>query len=289
MKITLEVLYQLLLTVWHVLPWLAAVGVAFAFLSHWSPCNEGRPWWEKRGLATDLSYWVFSPIFTRYIRIWLTVSATIWLFHISDGDRIADFFANGHGPVSRLPLWVQGALYLLGTDFVLYWIHRGFHQGFLWKYHAVHHAPEDLDWISAARFHPVNLALGTGLVDVVSLLCGISPRIFIVIGPFLTVSSCLVHANLSWTFGPLRHVFASPVFHRWHHATDAYNSNFSGTFAIWDVMFGTYHMPQNAQPRSYGIDDKAMPEGLLPQLLYPILQSDKVAQQGGPVAAESVA
>jgi sterol desaturase/sphingolipid hydroxylase (fatty acid hydroxylase superfamily) len=264
------------------------VGVAFAFLSRWSPCNEGKPWWEKRGLVTDLSYWIFSPIFTRYIRIWLTVSATVWFIHISDGDKIADFFANGHGPVSRLPLWVQGALYLVGTDFVLYWIHRGFHQGFLWKYHAVHHASEDLDWISAARFHPVNLALGTGLVDVVSLLCGISPRIFIVIGPFLTVSSCLVHANLSWTFGPLRHVFASPVFHRWHHATDAYDRNFSGTFAIWDVMFGTYHMPQNALPSSYGIADKAMPEGLLPQLLYPILQGDPVAHDE-PVAVESAA
>jgi len=288
MKIALEVLDQILLTLWHVAPWLAGLGVAFAFLSRWSPCNEGRPWWEKRGLTTDLSYWIFSPIFTRYLRIWLTVSATVWLFHISDGDKIADFFANGHGPLSRLPLWLQGALYLVATDFALYWIHRGFHQGFLWKYHAVHHAPEELDWTSAARFHPVNLALGAGLVDVIALLSGFSPRIFIVIGPFITVSSCLVHANLSWTFGPLRYVFSSPVFHRWHHAADAYNTNFGGTFAIWDVMFGTYHMPANARPGRYGIDDKAMPEGLLPQLLYPILQGEPAAQDQ-PVAAESVA
>jgi len=34
------------------------------------------------------------------------------------------------------------------------------------KYHAIHHSSEDLDWISAARFHPVNLFLGTILVDV---------------------------------------------------------------------------------------------------------------------------
>jgi sterol desaturase/sphingolipid hydroxylase (fatty acid hydroxylase superfamily) len=53
-------------------------------------------------------------------------------------------------------------------------------------------------------------------------------------------------------------------------------------------MFGTYYMPQNALPSSYGIADKAMPEGLLSQLLYPILQGDPVAQDE-PVAVESAA
>jgi sterol desaturase/sphingolipid hydroxylase (fatty acid hydroxylase superfamily) len=50
------------------------------------------------------------------------------------------------------------------------------------------------------------------------LLCGISPDIFVVVGPFNIITSCLVHANLNWTFGPLRYVLVSPVFHRWHHA-----------------------------------------------------------------------
>ena len=73
MKLALEALDQLWLTLWHVLPWLAGLGVAFAVLSRLAPCNEGRPWWEKRGLFTDLSYWIFVPIFTRYLRIWVTV------------------------------------------------------------------------------------------------------------------------------------------------------------------------------------------------------------------------
>jgi sterol desaturase/sphingolipid hydroxylase (fatty acid hydroxylase superfamily) len=279
MKLALEALYQILLTLWHVLPWLAGMGVVFAVLSRLSPCNGGKPWWEKRGLATDLCYWIFVPIFTRYIRIWVTVLVTIWLFHISDGMKISEFYEHGHGPLSHLPLWLQAIGYLVATDFVLYWIHRGFHRGFLWKYHAVHHASEDLDWISASRFHPVNLALGTGLVDVVALLCGISPDIFLVIGPFNIITSCMVHANLNWTFGPLRAVFVSPVFHRWHHASAVCDKNFASTFSLWDVMFGTYHMPAGELPGGYGIDDKAMPEGLMPQLLYPLLQREPVAAE----------
>jgi sterol desaturase/sphingolipid hydroxylase (fatty acid hydroxylase superfamily) len=141
----------------------------------------------------------------------------------------------------------------------------------------VHHASEDLEWTSASRFHPVNLALGTGLVDIVALLCGISPGIFVVIGPFNTISACLVHANLDWTFGPLRYVFASPVFHRWHHAASVCDKNYGSTFSLWDVMFGTYHMPVGQLPKGYGIADKAMPEGLVPQLLYPLLQREPAA------------
>ncbi|HYS45525.1 MAG TPA: sterol desaturase family protein [Rhizomicrobium sp.] len=250
------------------------MGAVFAVLSRLSPCNQGKPWWEKRGLATDVCYWIFVPIFTRSLRIGVTVLFTIWLFHISDGMQISEFYKHGHGALSHLPLWLQAIGYLVATDFALYWIHRGFHRGFLWKYHAVHHVSQDLEWISAARFHPVNLALGTGLVDVVALLCGISPDIFLVIGPFTTITSCLVHANLNWTFGPLRGVFVSPVFHRWHHAVAVCDKNFASTFSLWDVMFGTYHMPAGVLPGGYGIDDKEMPEGLVPQLFYPILQRD---------------
>jgi sterol desaturase/sphingolipid hydroxylase (fatty acid hydroxylase superfamily) len=276
MKLALEVLGQILLTLWHVLPWLAGMGLAFAILSRLSPCNGGKPWWEKRGLVTDLCYWIFVPIFTRYLRIGVTVLATIWLFHISDGVKIGEFYEHGHGPLSRLPFWVQAIGYLVTTDFALYWIHRGFHRGFLWKYHAVHHASEDLEWTSASRFHPVNLALGTGLVDVIALLCGVTPDIFLVIGPFNIITSCMVHANLDWSFGPLRHVFVSPVFHRWHHARAVCDKNFASTFSLWDVMFGTYHMPAGELPSGYGIDDKEMPEGLMPQLVYPLLQREPI-------------
>jgi sterol desaturase/sphingolipid hydroxylase (fatty acid hydroxylase superfamily) len=285
MKLAFEVLEQILLTLWHTLPWLLGMGVAFSVLSRLSPCNQGKPWWEKRGLPTDFWYWILSPLVTRYLRIWLTVSLTVWIFHISDGIKIAEFYDHGHGPLSRLPYWVQLVGYLVVTDFALYWIHRGFHRGFLWKYHAVHHASEDLEWISAARFHPVNLALGTALVDVVALFTGISPHIFVVVGPFNIITSCMVHANLSWTFGPLRYVFSSPVFHRWHHARAVCDKNYASTFSLWDVMFGTYHMPVGELPKDYGIDDKEMPETLMPQLLYPILQRGGTAQPAAPARA----
>jgi sterol desaturase/sphingolipid hydroxylase (fatty acid hydroxylase superfamily) len=204
------------------------------------------------------------------------------IFHIADGQKIADFYEHGHGPVSHLPLWVQIIGYLVITDFLLYWNHRAFHRGILWKYHAIHHAPEDLEWTSAARFHPVNQALGAATVDVLALLVGISPDIFLVVGPFDIITSCLVHANLNWTFGPLRYVFVSPVFHRWHHARDVRDKNFASTFALWDLMFGTAYMPAGVRPSGYGIDDAEMPDGMWAQIAYPLLQRDEPQMQPRP-------
>jgi len=128
----------------------------------------------------------------------------IWIFISSDGEKIDDFYLHGHWAAVPPAAMAAGRRYVVATDFALILDSPRFHRGSLWKYHAMHHASQDLEWISAARFHPVNIVLGTAAVDVVALLCGVSPDIFLVVGPFDIITSCLVHANLNWTFGPLR-------------------------------------------------------------------------------------
>ena len=81
-----------------------------------------------------------------------------------------------------------------------------------------------------------------------------------------------MHANLNWTLGPLKYVLVSPVFHRWHHAMRCARQEFRQHLSLWDLMFGTFYMPEGALPEAYGIDDENMPEGLVPQLVYPLLQ-----------------
>ena len=175
-------------------------------------------------------------------------------------------------PLAQLPLWLQGLLFVVLADLMLYWLHRLFHGSGFWKYHAIHHSSEELDWISAARFHPVNLFLGTIIVDVVLLMAGISPNVMLWVGPFTTFHSAFVHANLNWTLGPLRYVLATPVFHRWHHTAleEGGNTNFAGTFPVWDILFGTWRMPENALPDDYGVDNQAtFPTEIAGQLAYP--------------------
>jgi sterol desaturase/sphingolipid hydroxylase (fatty acid hydroxylase superfamily) len=261
-------------TILKIVPVTIGIALVLTALTQWSACNPGRQWWRKREIVTDILYWFLIPLAARFVRIGLLVIGASLIFGIHGSDDLIAFYEHGHGALSEMPLWVQVVVFVVASDFLLYWIHRGFHRPAMWKYHAIHHSSEELEWISAARFHPVNIFLGTVAVDVALLLAGISPEVMIVVGPFTIAYSAFVHANLDWTFGPFKYVLASPVFHRWHHTgvDQGGDKNFAGTFPFIDWLFGTFYMPENELPETYGVDDKEFPEGFGAQLLYPFKQ-----------------
>jgi sterol desaturase/sphingolipid hydroxylase (fatty acid hydroxylase superfamily) len=85
-------------------------------------------------------------------------------------------------------------------------------------------------------------------------LLGFAPIGLTVVLPILTLLAMLVHANLDWDWGPLRWLIASPRFHRWHHTdeSEARDKNFAGLLPLWDILFGTYYMPCDRRPASFG-------------------------------------
>jgi sterol desaturase/sphingolipid hydroxylase (fatty acid hydroxylase superfamily) len=248
-----------------------AVAAVFTILTWFWACNPGQAWWQKRDLVTDLCYWFFIPVITRFLRIGMLIVGAALLFHITTADGLVAFYENGHGPLAALPLVAQMLVFLIGEDIILYWTHRLFHGEKMWKYHAVHHSSEELEWISAARFHPINLFLGTVFADVVMLVAGVSPNVFLVLGPLTIAHSAFVHANLDWTLGPFKYVIAGPVFHRWHHtaADRGGEKNFAATFPVLDLIFGTFYMPEGELPDNYGIADRTFPTSFTGQLAHP--------------------
>jgi sterol desaturase/sphingolipid hydroxylase (fatty acid hydroxylase superfamily) len=258
-------------TMLKIVPVTIGLGVVFAILTHWSACNPGAPWWRKREIVIDICYWFLIPVLARFVRIGLMVMGAAYIYGIHSTDELIAFYDDGFGPIARLPLWAQALVFVVASDLALYWFHRLYHGAKMWKYHAVHHSSEQLDWISAARFHPVNILFGTVIVDAALLLAGVSPNVMLWVGPFTTAHSAFVHANLNWTLGPFKYVLASPVFHRWHHTLPdrGGNMNFAGTFPVFDILFGTYYMPPGQLPDAYGIEDRAFPTGLGGQMLYP--------------------
>lgn len=102
------------------------------------------------------------------------------------------------------------------------------------------------------------------------MLIGPSVKAVLIVAQFLFFCVILLHSNVNWDFGPLRWVFVSPLYHRWHHTTEAegLDKNFAGTFPIWDVLFGTAHFPRR-EPTRFGVNHEAPPETLPGQLVYP--------------------
>jgi sterol desaturase/sphingolipid hydroxylase (fatty acid hydroxylase superfamily) len=271
---SIAVIHSIGVTLIKTVPISVALGACFTVLTSCWACNPGRAWWRKREIITDLCYWFLIPLLARYLRIGLLIVGAALLFGITSADGLVEFYDDGHGPLAQLPLWQQALIFLIGSDIILYWSHRAFHNRPLWKYHAVHHSSEELDWISAARFHPVNIFLGSVASDVVLLLAGISPNVLVFLGPFTTAHSAFVHANLNWTLGPFKYLLAGPVFHRWHHtaAERGGEKNFASTFPLTDVLFGTFYMPERELPDAYGTADRSFPSSFGAQMLYPFRQ-----------------
>ncbi len=224
----------------------------------------------RRGFATDVGYWLFTPLVTRAATRIAVIIAVVPVSFYLYGRIDRDALLAGFGPIAQLPLWAQAGLMLFVGDFFGYWMHRGFHGRRLWSFHAVHHSSRDLDWLASVRLHPVNDAVMRIAAAVPLLLLGFSPLALAGITPVLTLLAILVHANVDWDWGPLRGVITSPRFHRWHHTDEnqARDKNFAGLFPVWDIVFGTYHMPRDRLPSSFGTD-LAVPDGLFGQLMFP--------------------
>jgi sterol desaturase/sphingolipid hydroxylase (fatty acid hydroxylase superfamily) len=238
------------------------------------PSVAGQPI-RRRGFLTDVAYWFFSPFVTRVVARLAVVAAVVGLAVAlgipADRAHILAFVDNPDRTIRRQPLGLQILEALLLGDVVGYWIHRLFHGQRLWRFHAVHHGSKDLDWLSAVRLHPVNELVTRMAQAIPVLLVGFPPQILAGYVPFLSLYAIFLHANVPWSFGPMRYVIASPAFHRWHHTSEdeGRDKNFAGLFPFLDLLFGTFHLPQGQQPRRFGLAHEEIPEGLLGQLLYP--------------------
>lgn len=229
---------------------------------------------RRRGFGADIGYWFFTPFVTRGITR-LAVVAAVALLALLMGvplerEQVQAFFEGRGRAVRWQPVGLQVLEVLLLGDLVGYWVHRLFHGRGLWRFHAVHHGSKDLDWLSAVRL-PVNDVVSRVAQIVPVLLLGFPATILAGYVPFLSFWAILLHANVGWSFGPLRYVIASPAFHRWHHTSEeeGRDRNFAGLFPFFDLVFGTFYLPEGRQPQRFGLASEDVPDGLAAQLLYP--------------------
>jgi sterol desaturase/sphingolipid hydroxylase (fatty acid hydroxylase superfamily) len=234
----------------------------------WPACG-GQPV-RRRGFGTDLLFWVFTPLVGKLLTYSVVFALAAGLFALC-GRELDLSSTEGWGPVGRQPLWVQAVEVFVLADFVFYWAHRGFHTGRLWPFHAVHHSNTQMDWLTSMRFHPVNDVVSRVCQAVPLVLLGFAPAAVMCAIPVVVAFIVVTHANLPWTWGPLRYVFVSAVYHHWHHSTDraALDKNFAGALVVWDWLFGTLYLPANQRPRSFGVLGDRMPTGIVGLLAYP--------------------
>jgi len=189
-----------------------------------------------------------------------------------------DYFAWAISPslqahVVALPAIIRFALVILAADAVEYASHRAYHEvPLLWRIHAVHHSPEYMDWLSGSRLHFLEPLVTRALVLVPIVLLGFPQDTIFAYLIFISVQSVLIHSNIKMKVGWLRYVIVTPQFHHWHHASDAeaIDKNYAAHTPLFDMLFGSFHLPKDRWPVKYGTV-KPIPGGMLGQFLHPFV------------------
>jgi len=173
--------------------------------------------------------------------------------------------------LAALPGPVHWLLYVLIVDFITYWWHRMLHaSNVMWAFHSVHHAQEEMSFISSYRMHPIE-QIGQSLIMVVPLLVMGTPTWrWLPLYLMMNMFEAAQHSALNFTYGKAYAIVVSPRFHALHHSRDArvYNGNYAKIFSLWDYVFGTALRAE--RPDRFGVEGMTPPRTLWAQLATPI-------------------
>jgi sterol desaturase/sphingolipid hydroxylase (fatty acid hydroxylase superfamily) len=218
----------------------------------------------RRQWLVDLTYFFVNSLLIEVLTIF-TLAPALVLF---DWARVEAL----RNTVGSLPLILQVPALILVADFTQYWVHRSFHATrILWPFHAIHHSIEQMDWLAGSRLHLVDVILTRGLTYVPIFVVGFSEQALLVYVFLVAAQATFIHANVRWQFRAIERVVVTPAFHHWHHGAEpeAVDKNFAVHTPIFDLLFGTYYLP-NRWPASYGLAHRRdVPPRWVSQLLYP--------------------
>ncbi len=149
-------------------PVFLAVGMITLFEIYFPNLQQWRP--EFDDVKNDVIYMLFVQALLPKALAFL--SALILLRYTQNsGLPISSYWPH------HWPYWIQGIVMVLSADFLRYWFHVACHKnGFLWRFHAVHHSPGKLYWVNTGRFHPIEKAAQFLFDALPFILLGISEK-----------------------------------------------------------------------------------------------------------------
>ncbi len=222
----------------------------------------------RTGWKTDLAHFFASHVMVQVTVLLTMIPAAVFFAWLVN----ADFQA----AVAAQPVLLQAIEALVLADLFAYGSHRLFHAvPLLWRFHAIHHSCEELDWLASSRLHLVDIVLTRAVAFVPLYVMGFSPAALYPYLVFASIQGIFIHSNLRFAFGPLRYLLVTPQFHHWHHTAqqEALDRNFAIHLPAIDWMFGTYYLPRDVWPERYGIEGSPVPSDYLSQLVYPFLRT----------------
>lgn len=249
------------------------LALVFVPMERASPHRPGQSTF-RRGWTTDATHFFVSHLLVQ-LSAWLTLAPAAAATHLASGTSA---FAQLQNSVSGLPWMVQFLLVVLVADLGEYTMHRLFHRvPWLWRFHAVHHSSEAIDWLAGSRLHLVDVVITRGFTFVPIALLGFADAPVYAYLVFVSFHAVFIHANVRFSFGGLERWIVTPRFHHWHHSAqaEALDKNFAVHLPWLDRLFGTYHFPAGRWPDQYGLSGERIPDSYWRHLVWPFRRADR--------------
>jgi sterol desaturase/sphingolipid hydroxylase (fatty acid hydroxylase superfamily) len=224
----------------------------------------------RKEIAVDVGYYFLTGLLPGLVLGPPISLAVLAIHHVIPGGVLAT--------VAGWPIWLKACATMMVGETAYYWAHRMSHQiPFLWRFHAIHHSAEQLDFLVNTRLHPVDLVwsrmvmltpiFALGLANPVHFGDGLTAVIILLVG---STWGYFIHSNVRWRLGPFEWLLTTPGFHHWHHSHGGRrrDCNYASMFPWLDRIFGTHYLP-NAWPERYGINEP-MPDSLAGQFIHPL-------------------
>jgi sterol desaturase/sphingolipid hydroxylase (fatty acid hydroxylase superfamily) len=217
----------------------------------------------RRGFVTDVTHIVVNNTVSTVASIVLAVVAALPLIWLRRFDL------EGMLP-TEASIALAAVIVLLGS----YWGHRLTHSvPFLWRFHAVHHSIEEMDWLASGRLHPLDTAFTQACFLTPLVVLGYDGGVFGGVAVLVTALALFQHSNTRLRFPGVRWVINTPEWHHWHHssAAEARDKNFG--LPIIDRLFGTAYLPKHEHATDFGVPDPVPATGYVRHLAYPFTKA----------------
>lgn len=227
----------------------------------------------RKGFTLDLFYVIFFDYLILLFGFFAFAATTEYIFKEFLGLLgVTEYILFD---IKKLPFIFQFLIVFLLLDFLQWFGHFLLHRiDFLWQFHKIHHAQEELGFASTRHFHWVEYFVFKPLLFLPFMFMNFSVSEFVAlylwIGyGFTFFSHCNIRVNWNW----LNYILITPETHYWHHAKtlpNRYGVNFASTTTLWDHIFGFFYLPKDKGQPILGVDDQEIiPKTFFGQMIHP--------------------
>ncbi len=203
--------------------------------------------WKHTGINL---FFTLTTVLVNFLLAFLLISSSEWV-------TTNEFGLIHWLQLSSLPTLLLGVLLM---DFIGAWlIHFLEHKiPLLWRFHIIHHTDRHVDTTTANRHHPGESIFRFAFTALAIFLVGAPIWLIFVYQSMSLVATQVTHSNLNypkWLDLLVGWLFVTPRMHRVHHhyRMPYSDTNYGNIFSIWDRIFQTFVVVDNAKLK-YGLD-----------------------------------